>query len=168
MLSFFHGLRRKIGVITLVMACVLAAAWVRSLSTYDLIGLPKVRNGIPCVLSTQQLLTLMVERPVGHTSSYSWFLGSEKTSDFNWIILPVNKSPLTDTEISWSCRSCGFGHGKRTNVTSEHPDGQFSVNVDFTFLTIPYWSIVIPLTLLSAYLLLSKPRVAKPTAVTEN
>jgi len=30
---------------------------------------------------------------------------------------------------------------------------------DFRLLTIPYWSIVIPLTLLSAYLLLSKPRV---------
>jgi len=35
------------------------------------------------------------------------------------------------------------------------------------FLSIPYWSIVIPMTLLSAWLLLSKPRVAKPDVISE-
>jgi len=34
------------------------------------------------------------------------------------------------------------------------------VDLDYAF---PYWSIVVPLTLLSPYLLLAKPRVAKPT-----
>lgn len=34
-------------------------------------------------------------------------------------------------------------------------------------LAIPYWSIILAITLLSAYLL-SKPRVAKPVAVTES
>ena len=34
--------------------------------------------------------------------------------------------------------------------------------------TVPYWSIVMPLTLLSAYLLLSKTRVAKPKTIVEN
>jgi hypothetical protein len=29
-------------------------------------------------------------------------------------------------------------------------------------LSLPHWLIVLPLTLLSAYLLLSKPRVTKP------
>ena len=33
---------------------------------------------------------------------------------------------------------------------------------------IPHWSIALPLTLLSAYLLLVKPRVAKPKIVGEN
>jgi len=33
---------------------------------------------------------------------------------------------------------------------------------------VPYWSIVLLLTLLSAYLLLVKPRVAKPKIVGEN
>jgi len=32
---------------------------------------------------------------------------------------------------------------------------------------IPYWTIVIPLTLLSAYLLISKPRKVKPAAISE-
>lgn len=31
--------------------------------------------------------------------------------------------------------------------------------------TVPYWSIVIPLTLLSAYLLLIKPPIPKPNPV---
>ena len=33
---------------------------------------------------------------------------------------------------------------------------------------IPYWSITIPLTFFSAYLLLTKPRVAKPKTNIEN
>lgn len=33
---------------------------------------------------------------------------------------------------------------------------------------VPYWSLVLPLTLLSAWLLLSKPRVAKSKPVAEN
>ena len=36
-----------------------------------------------------------------------------------------------------------------------------------TIYAIPYWSIVIPLTLLSAYLLLTNPRVTKPKTIVE-
>ena len=32
----------------------------------------------------------------------------------------------------------------------------------------PYWSIVMPLTFLSAYLLLSKPRVRQPDSASES
>jgi len=37
MREFFHGWRRKIGVVTLVMACVLMVGWVRSPETCDLL-----------------------------------------------------------------------------------------------------------------------------------
>ena len=36
---FFKSWRRKIGVLTLVMACVFAAGWVRSFGNYDSLGL---------------------------------------------------------------------------------------------------------------------------------
>ena len=35
-------------------------------------------------------------------------------------------------------------------------------------LLIPYWAVVLPLTLISAYLLLVKSRVAKPKNVSED
>ncbi len=58
-------------------------------------------------------------------------------------------SPL---DLDWEIRLFGFhfGHGVPRQVYISH-----------TFLVIPYWSIVIPLTLLSAWLLFSKPRAKK-------
>ena len=49
--------------------------------------------------------------------------------------------------IKWRFRYFGFGIGDEVDQTG--------------VLRAPYWSIVIPLTLLSAWLLLSKPRIAK-------
>jgi len=43
-----------------------------------------------------------------------------------------------------------------------------TANVPFHEFRLQYWSIVIPLTMLSACLLLAKPRVAKPKIVHEN
>jgi len=35
MLTFFHGWRRKMGVATLLVACVLAIGWLRSIKEFD-------------------------------------------------------------------------------------------------------------------------------------
>ena len=53
-------------------------------------------------------------------------------------------------KMAWKWRIMGFG------------DGEFSIfGVKIRVILFPYWSIVLPPTLLSAWLLLSKPRVAK-------
>jgi hypothetical protein len=55
--------------------------------------------------------------------------------------------------------------------TIERFDGDFVESFDessgrsLPMLFIPYWSIVLPLTAISAWLLLSKPRPAKPPAI---
>jgi hypothetical protein len=51
------------------------------------------------------------------------------------------------TLIEWTWTSLGFGVGRINDL----PDGK-----KITLWAIPYWSIVIPVTLLSAWLLLSK------------
>ena len=96
--TYFKPLRRKIGVLTLVLACVLMAGWVRSLSIQDkeLFNIDSLRNAI---ISSQ---------------------GS----------------------IAWE-RWIGNGRHESTSIA--------------------YWSIVIPVTMLSAWLLLSKSR-QKPAA----
>ena len=38
--EYFKPLRRKLGVVTLLMACVLMAGWVRSLSIFDAVTFP--------------------------------------------------------------------------------------------------------------------------------
>ena len=77
--DFFKPWRRKIGVVTLVFACLVAGGWVRSLTVREVISIP-----------------------------------------------------LQDSE------------------------------------EIFFWFLVVPLTLLSAYLLLVKPRVAKPKTIVDN
>jgi hypothetical protein len=104
MLEFFKGWRRKFGVLTLLMACVFAAGWVRSLIVADRIN----------------------------------FFGAQMLSWHGEIMRCV--AVLVRTQI-----------GSQT-VTSAQ---------ETPIWTIPYWSIVIPLTLLSAWLLLSNPKRSK-------
>ena len=75
---------------------------------------------------------------------------------------------LTDAWIrSISTRdSVGFRlFGKWNVAASEEQSLQWGAEVPSTILwnvwTVPYWSIVLPLTLLSAWLILAKPRNAK-------
>ena len=50
---------------------------------------------------------------------------------------------------------------------SEHIRGS-QLRKEFVVWRLPYWSIVSPLTLISAFLLLTKPRIAKPKTIVEN
>jgi hypothetical protein len=67
--------------------------------------------------------------------------------DWDTAILADDENLLDDPDVTWDWQSYGFRTGKSSNR-----DGSSS-----TIRIIPYWSIVIPLTLLSAYLLLRKP-----------
>lgn len=99
---YFHGCRRKIGVMTLVMACVFLTPWVRSMGTW----------------------------PVGEGHKFSLEF-MESRVDF-----------------------------RVDHLSDISHDGYTSTHL-FKF-SAPYWAIVIPLTLLSAYLLLRNPRRPKP------
>ena len=155
--TFFHGWRRKIGVFTLLVACVFAAGWLRSLSFRDGVSyrsgkLSKSeiylsRDGVSCTT-------------VRHNRE-DFFDGVETvwTSDSNPGGVPGDGSSIPidisnfKTHIQW----CGF-HFAYEDGWANDPD------VRFEACCVPYWSIVIPLTILSAYLLLAKPRVAQPTS----
>jgi hypothetical protein len=71
------------------------------------------------------------------------------------------RSPWSNPEIKWRFRWFGFGNGSMDD---------FSIG-DVRLWTIPYWSLVIPLTILSAWMILSKPKTAKlqqPTTQSAN
>ena len=136
--------RRKMGVLTLTMACVLTAGWVRSFSVVDQFAVPLQENGqfnfesnsgglitIGCINKT-------IERPI-----------------LGWMPIPVHLCPAERFPVVWKFLLPGIRYG----------DLQFTVAVVGRIVSIRYWSIVIPLTLLSAWLLLSKPRVAKPSVL---
>lgn len=108
MLDFVRGWKRKVGVVTLVVACVLMAAWLRS-----------------------------IYRPRQFDLTVSTFIWSQDGSlEFWHEYIPegvVWRGP-PDVEMSWR---------------------------------VPYRHFVLPLTLLSAYLILSKPPATKPQAASQ-
>ena len=149
--EFFHGWKRRIGGVTLLMALVLTLGWIRSFAIRDVVALPRTDTEEVFSSSYQSLSWLSYrfrspESPVflvrhDGTDTTKWFtpqmrLGSHLIWD--------------DAEIRWRWRWCGFGEGEVQAIAT---DGNKN-----TFRVIPYWSIATPLALISAFLLLTKPR----------
>jgi hypothetical protein len=143
MQRYIYSWRRKAGFITLVIACLVAGAWVRG---------------------------LMIEDSFHHyNESSEWFFGSTNGGLYvNWLHFdpesssslakePLKECPFwmstarasyrftgaDELPIDWDWNWCGFKY--------------FGYERDFTAI-IPYWSVALPLTLLSACLILWKPR----------
>src|SRR5262245_34240100 len=61
-MSYFKPLRRKIGAMTLAMACVFAAGWVRNIVCFDVAWIPIGNNVSGVIFSGNQKLVYFVER----------------------------------------------------------------------------------------------------------
>lgn len=157
--TFFHSWRRKIGVLTLGIASVLMVGWVRSYHLDDILHFQ--RNGSETYVAS---FTGMI------SLKWSTFHPSAQLAfpPVRWSSIPVDKlpecqpnndgtprkyDPWTGHEVKWRWDWAGFHFGVGTAWWIVGLTNQYMV---------PYWTVVIPLILLSAYLLLSKPRVAKP------
>jgi len=143
--DYFKPLRRKIGVVMLVMACVLLAAWVRSGFVSDLF----------CIQNSETRTQVFV----CHKGQLFWC--GRLPSDFEQFhsIVPSGADPLKLIMDGhrWSWLGFQFVEGNLRGDATQ----------PIVCWILPWFPIVIPLTLLSAYLLLSRPRVAKPKAITE-
>ena len=146
----FRGWRRKIGCITLLMAFGFMVGWVRSQTIGDGIHFNSADKSWTYFLlaSADSSITIIVER-----------CPSEMVYP-EWISSELNAPEVIDSEkfedsFKWHWRFCGFGCGVEEG----------NQNSKWTRTVIPYWSIVIPMTLLSAFLLLSKPRKSTQTKI---
>lgn len=147
--TYFKPLRRRIGVVTLVVACVFAAGWVRSLDRGDFLS---SQLGLSCSIAGG----LFHEFTTGATNPNSLFRYHSAVMD-DWIIDPY-RNPKWEHKWKWQLLGFGFSEYKYMALMKTGDMGR----VDLAFYRIPYWSMVIPLALVSAYLLLSKPRAGKP------
>lgn len=146
--EFFKPWRRKLGLVTLLLACVLAVGWIRSFFRYEFIeaplgnsaiGVASMHGGIdfyrivslndkPILTSIQCLSTAFRLDPHEPPNTTPW--GSEFVFDWRW---------------DWA----GFHVG----------EGQYSHRRDQDCM-IPYWAVILPLTAISGRLLLKSPRAA--------
>ena len=147
MREFFQGWRRKTIVVTLVLACLLMAGWMRSFITFDALYAPigqliSANGGIYGELS--------VETPL----DFSFFSYGSQGPNVKGRADYYNDPNMV--RKFWHWRFFGFAYG------FQHADREQAI-----LCIIPYWSIVIPLTLVSAYLLLSKPRTQALKGISE-
>ena len=151
MREFFRGRKRKLGCLTLLMACIFVASWVRSLRIKDEV-----------VIQHEEPTHVFVT----HDGYFRWtsYYGLSLPA-FHWQSFPVGArggvskvfsqgEPVDGVNIEWKWqwRQFGFHFGKGLLFANS----QWPVGVS----AIPHRSLVIPLSLLSAWLLLSKPRAA--------
>jgi hypothetical protein len=145
MREFFKGWRRKTGCVTLAMACVFAAGMERTTRFDDRLR-ATFGNAHYCLVSRDGFLRL--SRYICHDAApiRNW---ESRLSNTGGSTDAVDAAPI---HWRWHCEWYGFeiGSGHFRNET-----------VPITAMGAPYYT-AIPLTLLSAYLLLSKPRPKKP------
>lgn len=139
MSEYFRGWRRKCGCVTLVLACAAAVGWVRSQAIIDIMIFRTGRHWVNAIGSVENKLF------VGES------LDSASARDrFEYLRVPTSVSLFNQQTYEWYWHYGGFGVYESSELQSAG-----------RFFTIPYWSLVLPLTALSAWLLLSKQRQPK-------
>ncbi len=141
--TFFHGWRRKAGVVTLVLACLLTSLWVRSLSIADEINVD--RYGYMYAL----------ESKAGDICCLRWtgWVGGTVT----WQTSPHRDGGAHSFDgVHRFSAGTNFGPDlSHVGETGIYPPDRRATGQGFR---ISYSAFVLPLTLLSAYLILWKPR----------
>lgn len=143
--QYFQPLRRRFGVITLLMACLFAAGWVRSFSTNDLIAMSNGDHSYRLIRTSPNWIgwTLIpctkASIPAAIRRQFGWYSTSVSTVPLSDIYTPFGMIYFQLEPIS-----NGFNYVQTTTVNPH--------------LIIPYFILVVPLTLLSVWLLLSKPK----------
>jgi hypothetical protein len=152
--DYFKPWRRKIGMVTLAMACVFMMGWVRSFQIFDVFDIPggNVYNQI--LSCNSSLVWQSTGSHFANNFTFDW--RTEHAQGFLTIAKHSELCKLRNHVDQMECRFNWMGFASFDRLQTGINAKPWKV-VWF----VPYWSIVIPLTLLSAWSLLSKPRLAK-------
>ena len=161
MQEFFHGWRPKVGCVTLLLASTFAAVWIRSLFFLDMSILARdsAEYRVSSFGGSLSLGRCEVSPPLPLESGTVFSYPLVKVPGFgtNSDGIKQQYDPWDQQQMEWHVDWAGFHFGVGTSDR-----GAGYKNREQTMIC-PYWSFVIPLTLLSAWLILSNPR--KTTAV---
>ena len=154
MAEFFRGSRRKVGVMTLVLATAFMGGWVRSCNQVDFILIFSMRSKFTLVSGHQAFCFL-----ANHGSHRVRFQtrSSGETIIVGDEIQPYFFRPYYENKY--------ITHDDPVRVTILDTDSD-SLSDSLIAMT-PYWSVVVPLTILAAFLILTKPRQPTPNEIPE-
>jgi hypothetical protein len=148
--EFFRGWRRRVGVVTLLMACVFLAGWVRSGMMNDFLATDR-SNATYRLGSYGGILNFIREKSPATFGRFLELSSFEAKGDKHELWAKWISWDGHEVHWQWDCGQFHIGAGtiigtgtmKTTRVESR---------------ILPYWSIVVPLTLISLWLLLSRSR----------
>lgn len=160
MREFFKGWKRTLGLLTLLFACVFAAGWVRSRRTVDQVVFPipsilssQINVGVLCLWRQGVVLILQANGRDARASVapkwWSWESSHISATAMTEGLDGLHEMP--NMQVKFRC----FGVSHSELINPSYP----SDSMRTWYYMAPYAPIVIPLTLISAWLLLSKPRV---------
>lgn len=150
MREFFRPLRRKLGVLTLLVACGVTAGWLRSTFYEDRFFINLSGKSINRIISSPEGIAFEM-------MGYPFDIFRPETIDMpgpRWNSRTISHyGPFYVVDLTRDLRWSGFQYreGKTVGGSPIFP---------VKLLIAPYWSIAIPLTLLSAWVLLRKGRKA--------
>lgn len=145
--AFLRGWRRKAGCVTLVMACALTGMWVRTVTLVD--------GVFYCPAGDFEVEVISARSRINISTGYGG-MGQK------WYMLRRNLNPMLPAEpfddegFTYNLSFWEIKYG-----STERPAG---LNRRWI---VPYCWVVLPLTLLSTWLLLVNPRVAKAIKASE-
>jgi hypothetical protein len=164
MREFFRGWKRKIGVLTLLLTCALTVEWVRSFTFCDGAAVTFIKHRYSVRSYRNQIL--WDSQHVNDGRLYHPFFRY-----FSVVIAKLSQphqDPLVELpNREWSLVVGDFylakGAYRAGHPSLFVPKPGPPVPVSTIIAQTPYWSIVVPLILLSAWLILSKPKPEMPT-----
>jgi hypothetical protein len=152
MWSYFRGWKRKIGAVMLLLACMFAAGWGRSLNRADKL---EIRN-----LKLLSVAGGLIWRSSGRGVSLRGFPDDSAGGSVSFASSDYF-DPYSNDE-HWMWRRLGFGESiYQVNAVLTSSDNMRAAPT--RFYRVPYWSIVLPPTLISAWCLLMKPQTKPAT-----
>ena len=169
MREFFRGWRRTLGVFTLVLSCMAMAGWLRSQSVLDRFFFSQ-QHSMHAMFSMDGVVSWRRLTPFSDNLSAGW---SERPK---WISSELTENSINNYKIywddgvvhwhwHWQCSGFDFGAASFESLSQVPGNANWMRRVEIW--QAPYWSITIPLTLMSLWLLLSKPRPKNPKHITE-
>ena len=145
----FQGWRRKIGVVTLVLACAFAGAWVRSINHLDMIDINHTRKkGKP---ANSAIVSACGKFAIIPGTQFMIYMQTTSPPIHIKLCKNITIWHFTADRVKWTSMAANS-----VGIYEHNSDPRPLINM------IPYWICVLPFTLLSAYLLLSKPRQLTP------
>jgi hypothetical protein len=153
MFTFFHGWRRKAGWIAFAMTILLVIAWKRSQSYSDSLVSPSSPTRYGMISSEAGLEFFGAEFPTAEAGSkwmQSGWNSDRIRKSWDGRVLDINSS-IAIGENLWVSERFGFCRFENRTGDEEDPRRVKAV-------IIPYWSVIVPTALLSACLILWKPR----------